>query len=397
MDVIDTLLTRGVAEVIVEAELRTKLKSGRQLRLKQGFDPSRPHMTIGNAVGLRKLRKFQELGHQVVLIVGDWTAQIGDPSGRDETRPRLTAEVVRANAKTYMEQFFKVVDRGQTEVRWQSEWFGTFDLEQALDLAGRFTLAQMLAHETFRKRYESGAPLTILELMYPMLQGYDSVAINSDVEFGGTDQKFNNLAGRELMAQMGMTPQDIFLVPLIPGTDGRKMGKSFNNAIDIVLPPAEMFGKVMSMSDEVMPLYFEVLTDAPLDEIADLNRELATGRGSPMDWKKRLGREIVAQFHSPADADAAQAAFERQFQRRELPEDIPDFAIDQAMSVVDFAVAAGMASSKSEARRIMEGGGVYVITEGSKARVDDPSRLIDPAEAPIVQVGKRRFARARRK
>jgi tyrosyl-tRNA synthetase len=397
MDMIDTLLTRGVAEVIVEAELRAKLKSGRALRLKQGFDPSRPHMTIGNAVGLRKLRKFQELGHKVVLIVGDWTAQIGDPSGRDETRPRLTAEVVRANAKTYMEQFFKVVDRAQTEVRWQSEWFGTFDLERALDLAGRFTLAQMLAHETFRKRYESGAPLTILELMYPMLQGYDSVAIASDVEFGGTDQKFNNLAGRELMAQMDMTPQDIFLVPLIPGTDGRKMGKSFNNAIDIVLPPAEMFGKVMSMTDDVMPLYFEVLTDAPLDEIAELKRELSSGRGSPMDWKKRLGHAIVAQFHNQADADAAQAAFERQFQRRELPEDIPDFAIDQAMSVVDFAVAAGMASSKSEARRIMEGGGVYVITEGSKARVDDPSRLIDPAEAPIVQVGKRRFARARRK
>jgi tyrosyl-tRNA synthetase len=397
MDIIDELLTRGVAEVIVEAELRAKLKSGRKLRLKQGFDPSRPQMTIGNAVGLRKLRKFQELGHQVVLIVGDWTAQIGDPSGRDETRPRLTADVVRANARTYMEQFFKVVDRGQTEVRWQSEWFGTFDLERALDLAGRFTLAQMLAHETFRKRYEAGAPLTILELMYPMLQGYDSVAINSDVEFGGTDQKFNNLAGRELMAQMGMTPQDIFLVPLIPGTDGRKMGKSFNNAIDIVLPSAEMFGKVMSMSDEVMPLYFEVLTDAPLAEIAELKRELAAGRGNPMEWKKRLAHEIVAQFHSPADADAAQTAFERQFQRRELPEDIPDLAIDQAMNVVDFAVAAGMASSKSEARRIIEGGGVYVITSGSKARVDDPGRLIDPAEAPIVQVGKRRFARARRK
>src|SRR5262245_47180060 len=174
------LLTRGVAEVLVEADLRGKLKSGRKLRLKQGFDPSRPHMTIGNAVGLRKLRKFQDQGHEVVLIVGDWTAQIGDPSGRDETRPRLTAELVRANAKTYMEQFFKVVDRAKTEVRWQSEWFGTFNLERALDLAGRFTLAQMLAHETFRKRHESGASVTILELMYPMLQGYDSVAINSD-------------------------------------------------------------------------------------------------------------------------------------------------------------------------------------------------------------------------
>jgi tyrosyl-tRNA synthetase len=397
MDVIDTLLTRGVAEVLVEAELRAKLKSGRKLRLKQGFDPTKPQMHIGHAVGLRKLRKFQELGHEVVLIVGDWTAQIGDPSGRDETRQRLSAEVVQENAKIFMDQFFKVVDRNLTEVRWQSEWFGDFDLARALDLAGRFTLGQMLQHETFRKRYEDGGKLTILELMYPMLQGYDSVAIRSDVEFGGTDQKFNNLAGRELMAQRGMEPQDIFLVPLIPGTDGRKMGKSFDNTVDVLMPPAEMFGKVMSMSDDVMPLYFEVLTDAPLDEITELKGELAAGGGNPMDWKKRLAREVVSQFHSPADAEAAQAAFERQFQRRELPEEIPEFAIDQAMSVVDFAVAAGMANSKSEARRIMEGGGVYIITDGSKARVDDPSRLIDPAETPIVQVGKRRFARARQK
>jgi tyrosyl-tRNA synthetase len=394
---IDELLTRGVAEVIVEAELRAKLKSGRKLRLKQGFDPSRPHMTIGNAVGLRKLRKFQELGHQVVLIVGDWTAQIGDPSGRDETRQRLTAEVVQQNAKIFMDQFFRVVDRDQTEVRWQSEWFGNFSLANALDLAGRFTLGQMLQHETFRKRYEDGGKLTILELMYPTLQGYDSVVNNSDVEFGGTDQKFNNLAGRELMAQMGLTPQDIFLVPLIPGTDGRKMGKSFDNTIDILMSPADMYGKVMSMSDDVMPLYFEVLTDAALAEIADLRHDLAAGSGNLMNWKKRLAREVVAQFHSPADADAAQVAFERQFQRRELPEEIPDFAIDQAMNIVDFAVASGIASSKSEARRLMESGGVYVITEGNKARVHDPATLINPDEAPIVQVGKLRFRRARKK
>jgi tyrosyl-tRNA synthetase len=393
----DELLTRGVAEVLVEKDLRAKLASGRKLRLKQGFDPSRPHMTIGNAVGLRKLRKFQELGHQVVLIVGDWTARIGDPSGRDETRPPLSAQTVRENATTYMEQFFKVVDRGQTEVRWQSEWFEAFNLQQALELSGSFTLAQMLAHETFRKRYEEGARLSILELMYPMLQGYDSVVINSDVEFGGTDQKFNNLAGRELMEQKGMVPQDILLVPLIPGTDGRKMGKSFNNTIDIVTPPAEMFGRVMSVSDDVMPLYFEVLTDQPLAAIDELKRELAEGRGSPIDWKKRLAHEVVAQFHAPADADAAQEAFERQFQRRELPESIPDFAIEHTMSVVDFVVASGIVNSKSEARRLMEGGGVYVITEGNKTRVDDPNTSIDPAEAPIVQVGKRRFARARQK
>jgi len=390
---IDELLTRGIAEVLVEKELRAKLASGRKLRLKQGFDPSRPHMTIGNAVGLRKLRKFQDLGHEVVLIVGDWTAQIGDPSGRDETRPRLTREVVRENATTYMEQFFKVVDRAKTEVRWQSEWFGTFDLERALDLAGRFTLAQMLAHETFRKRYETGGSLTILELMYPMLQGYDSVAINSDVEFGGTDQKFNNLAGRELMQQMGMTPQDILLVPLIPGTDGRKMGKSFNNTIDIVTPPAEMFGRVMSVSDDVMPLYFEVLTDLPLDAISELKRELSGGSGSPMEWKKRLAHDLVGQFHTPADADAAQEAFERQFQRRELPADIPDFPIAAAMNIVDLMVAAGLANSKGEARRLIDGGGVRV--EGEK--VDGYDTSVGPERPVVVQVGRRKFARVRGK
>jgi tyrosyl-tRNA synthetase len=296
-----------------------------------------------------------------------------------------------------MEQFFKVVDRSRTEVRWQSEWFGDFDLARALDLAGRFTLGQLLSHETFRKRYEEGGKLTILELMYPMLQGYDSVAIDSDVEFGGTDQKFNNLAGRELMAQKGMMPQDILLVPLIPGTDGRKMGKSFDNTVDVLMPPAEMFGKLMSMSDEVMPLYFEVLSDVPLGEVAELRRDLAEGRGNPMEWKKRLAREVVAQFHSPADAAQAQEAFERQFQRRELPEDIPDFAIEQPMSIVEYAVASGMASSKSEARRLLESGGVYIIGTAGRTRVDDPNRLVDPAEAPIVQVGKRRFARARQK
>ncbi len=390
---IDELLTRGIAEVLVEKDLRAKLASGRKLRLKQGFDPSRPHMTIGNAVGLRKLRKFQDLGHEVVLIVGDWTAQIGDPSGLDETRPRLTREVVRENATTYMEQFFKMVDRAKTEVRWQSEWFGAFDLERALDLAGRFTLAQMLAHETFRKRYEAGSSLTILELMYPMLQGYDSVAINSDVEFGGTDQKFNNLAGRELMQQMGMTPQDILLVPLIPGTDGRKMGKSFNNTIDIVTPPAEMFGRVMSVSDHVMPLYFEVLTDLPIDAIGELKRELTGGSGSPMQWKKRLAHDLVGQFHTPADADAAQEAFERQFQRRELPADIPDFSIDAAMNIVDLMVAAGLASSKGEARRLIDGGGVRV--EGEKVEGYDTS--VGPEQPVVVQVGRRKFARVRSK
>jgi tyrosyl-tRNA synthetase len=389
MTTIDELLTRGVAEVIVAAELRQRLAAGKPLRLKQGFDPTKPDMHIGHAVGLRKLRKFQDLGHQVVLIVGDWTAQIGDPSGRDETRTRLTAPEVRSNAETYMEQFFRVIDRTRTEVRWQSEWFGAFGLEQALDLAGRFTLAQMLAHETFRKRYEAGAGLTILELMYPMLQGYDSVAIQADVEFGGTDQKFNILAGRELMAQLGMTPQQVLLLPLIPGTDGRKMSKTFLNTVDIRMAPAEMFGRVMSMSDEVIPLYFEVLSDLPLAELAEMRQSLAAGTVNPRDLKMRLAREVVAQFHSPADGQAAEAAFVRQFVQRELPEDIPQHALSAPTPLIDVMVATGLAASKGEARRLIDGGGVRVAGE----RVVGYDLVLQPGADVVVQVGRRKFVR----
>lgn len=389
MDSIDQLLTRGVAEVLVEQELRNKLQSGRPLRLKQGFDPSRPDMHIGNAVGLRKLRKFQEYGHQVVLIVGDWTAQIGDPSGRDETRPRLTADSVRENATTYMEQFFRVVERSQTEVRWQSEWYGDFNLERALDLAGRFTLAQMLAHETFRNRYEAGQPLTILELMYPMLQGYDSVAIQSDVEFGGTDQKFNNLAGRQLMEQMGMTPQDILLVPLIPGTDGRKMGKSFDNTIDITMSPFEMYSKVMSMSDDVLPVYFEVLSDVPTEEIAEMQQAMQTGSVNPKNLKMQLAREVVTQFYNDNDAQQSEAEWTKRFSERELPSDMPEHVIDQAVNIIDLMIATKLASSKSEARRLIDGGGVRV--EGNK--VEDYALSIEPDSAVVVQVGRRKFVR----
>jgi tyrosyl-tRNA synthetase len=384
---LDELLTRGVAEVIVEADLRARLQAGDKLRLKQGFDPSRPHMHIGHTVGLRKLRTFQELGHQVVLIVGDWTAQIGDPSGRDETRPRLTAQAVQENARTYMEQFFRIVDRAQTEVRWQSEWYGDFKLEQALDLAGRFTLAQMLAHETFRKRYEEGSPLTILELMYPMLQAYDSVAVQADVEFGGTDQKFNNLAGRELMAQMGMQPQHVLLVPLIPGTDGRKMGKSFDNTIDILLPPPEMYGKVMSMSDAMLPLYYEVLTDVPASELAEIRQTLDAGSVNPRDLKMHLAREIVGQFYSPEDATTAEDDFKRRFQRDEMPDEMPQHTLAAPTSIIDVMVAAELAKSKGEARRLIDGGGVRVNRE----KVTGYDLLLEPGSEAVVQVGKRKF------
>lgn len=385
---IDALLSRGVAEVIVECELRERLAAGKPLRLKQGFDPTKPDMHIGHAIGLRKLRAFQELGHQVVLIVGDWTAQIGDPSGRDETRTRLTAAEVKANAETYMEQFFRVIDRTRTEVRWQSEWFGGFSLEGALDLAGRFTLAQMLAHETFRKRYEAGSPVTILELMYPMLQGYDSVAMQADVEFGGTDQKFNILAGRELMGQWGMVPQQVLLLPLIPGTDGRKMSKSFLNTVDIRMPPADMFGRVMSMSDEVLPLYFEVLSDVPMREIAEMRTALSAGSVNPRDLKLRLARTIVEQFHSPEAGAEAEQAFLRQFVQREIPLDIAEYRLDAPASIIDVLTNAGLAASRGEARRLIDGGGVRI--EGERVTAYD--QQVAPG-AGVVQVGRRKFVR----
>jgi len=386
---LEWILTRGVAEIIVKEELLQKLRSGRPLRLKQGFDPSKPDLHIGHAVGLRKLRQLQDLGHQVILIVGDWTAQIGDPSGRDESRTMLTPQEVRANAQTYMDQFFKIVDRSRTEVRWQSEWFGKFTLADVFNLTSRFTLAQMMAHETFRKRWESGSPLTLMELMYPLLQAYDSIAIEADVEFGGTDQKFNILAGRELQAMLGQRPQDVFLVPLLPGTDGRKMSKTFGNTVDLSMPPDQMYGKLMSISDDMLMDYLTLVTDIPDEELEQIATDLRAGTVNPRDVKMRLAREVVGYIHSPEAAARAEEEFVRVFQRRELPTDMPEFAVPAGgINIVDLMVQAGVAGSKSEARRLIQQGGVRL----DDATVDSVDRLVEPREA-ILQVGKRRFLR----
>ncbi len=388
-DNLEWILTRGVAEIIVKEELLQKLRSGRPLRLKQGFDPSKPDLHIGHAVGLRKLRQLQDLGHQVILIVGDWTAQIGDPSGRDESRTMLTPQEVRTNAQTYMDQFFKIVDRRRTEVRWQSEWFGKFTLADVFNLTSRFTLAQMMAHETFRKRWESGSPLTLMELMYPLLQAYDSIAIEADVEFGGTDQKFNILAGRELQAMLGQRPQDVFLVPLLPGTDGRKMSKTFGNTVDLSMPPDQMYGKLMSISDEMLMDYLTLVTDIPDEELEQIATDLRAGTVNPRDVKMRLAREVVGYIHSPEAAARAEEEFVRVFQRRELPTDMPEFAVPAGgINIVDLMVQAGVAGSKSEARRLIQQGGVRL----DDATVDSVDRLVEPREA-ILQVGKRRFLR----
>jgi tyrosyl-tRNA synthetase len=385
---INQLLERGVAEVIVEEELRQKLQAEKKLRLKMGFDPSSPNLHIGHALGLRKLRQFQELGHTVVLIVGDWTAQIGDPSGRDETRQMLTPEQVRVNADTYMQQFFHVVDRERTEIRWQSEWFGTFTLAEVFNLTSRFTMQQMLSHETFRKRFEEGSPLTVMELMYPLLQAYDSVAIHADVEFGGTDQKFNILAGRELMKALGMEPQQVLLTPLLIGLDGRKMSKSFNNTIDLTLPPNEMYGRVMAMSDNAILPYFWNVTDVPAGEVEEIQQLLRKGI-NPRDVKMRLGREIVAQFHHVEAANEAEAYFVQTIQRREIPETMPEFRISMPTIIVDLIAEAGLAGSKSEARRLIDGGGVRI--NGTK--IDRHDVIVEPDSENVLQVGRRKFVR----
>lgn len=385
---LDHILKRGVAEIISESSLRTRLNSSKPLRLKQGFDPSKPDLHVGHAVGLRKLRQFQELGHTVVLIVGDWTAQIGDPSGRDEARTMLTAQQVKANADTYMQQFFQIVDRSRTEVRWQSEWFGRFSLESVFHLAKHFTLADMLEHETFDKRFKAGQPLSLIELMYPMLQAYDSTAIDADVEFGGMDQKFNNLAGRQLQSRLGKTPQEVFLVPLLIGTDGRKMSKSFGNTIDLVTPPNDAYGKVMSLADNALVEYFTLVTDVPDAEIDEMRAALGSGRVNPRDVKMKLAREIVTQFHGADAAGSAEAEFVRVFSNRELPTDMATFALKDAMPIVDLIVAANLASSKSEARRLVQQGGVRLDDE-KIVKIDE---LVSAREA-VLRVGRLKFVR----
>jgi len=381
------LLKRGVAETIIEDELLKLLKSGKMLRLKQGFDPSCPDIHLGHVVGLRKLRHFQERGHKVILIVGDWTAQIGDPSGQSVTRPILTSEEVMANAKTYMEQFFKVVDKEKTEVRWQSEWFGNFRLDDVIKLTSKFTVAQFLAREDFSNRYNSGRPIAITELLYPLLQGYDSVAIKADVEFGGTDQKFNCLVGRELQQMMGQPSQQVFLVPILVGTDGsQKMSKSLGNYIGVDEPSNEMYGKVMSIKDELIIDYFELLTDVPDMEIAEFRQQIVDGSVNPMVLKKRLASEIVTQFHDSQAAKEADEHFARVFQKGETPGDVIPIGHDGMLT--DELTKAGLTKSRAEAKRLLAQGAIEI--DGKK--IVEDVKVSKISSGSIIKVGKRRFA-----
>jgi len=359
---ISRLLKRGVVEIIIKEEMIELLRSGKQLRLKEGFDPSFPDIHLGHMVALKKLRQFQDLGHKVILIVGDWTAQIGDPSGVSITRPMLSKEEVQANAKTYMEQFFKVVDRARTEVRWQSEWFGEFTLADVIQLTSKFTIAQLMAREDFSNRYNAGRPIALTEFLYPLLQAYDSVVIRADVEFGGIDQTFNLLMGRELQSMMGQPPQQCFMTPLLVGTDGtQKMSKSLGNYIGIAEPPNEIYGKIMSIPDNLIMDYFELVTDVPNDELEELRQALNNKTANPMVLKKRLAREIVTQLYDQKVASQAEEHFTKVFQGREVPEEIPEFrAQPDGISLRELLVQTNLAGSLSEAKRLISQGAVSI-------------------------------------
>ncbi len=392
MDV-NTFFSRGVAETVVKSELAPLLRQNqRPLRIKFGVDPSSPNLTLGHVVCFRKLRQLQQIGHQVIVVIGDWTARIGDPSGRSKTRRMLDAATVGRNAESYLEQFFRFVDSQQTQVRFQSEWFGGFHLQDVLGLTSRFTVAQMLAREDFRARFAAGRPISIAEFMYALLQAFDSVALQADVELGGNDQLFNVLVGRTMMKEYDLPPQHIITVPILVGTDGvEKMGKSTGNYIAVTAPPDEMFGALMSLPDTAMRDYFVLLTDLPLDEWAQLERDMAAGGLNPRDVKLRLAREIVSALHDADAARQSEAEFVRVYSRRETPSDAPTFSLHYPATVVEVLAKAGLTRSKGEARRLIKQGGVYLDGQ----RIDDIRANISPAAADegMLRVGRRRFLR----
>jgi len=397
---IDHLLTRGVSLVEKEADLRRLLVEGNKgepLRVKLGVDPTHYDLTIGHAVVFRKLRQFQRLGHKTVVVIGDWTARLGDPSGRVEARKPLTAEEVNSNARTYLDQFYRIVDKDQTEVHRQTEWFDTFNLGDAIKLLGFKTVAQMLERDDFSKRYKSGIEISLSEFMYPLLQGYDSVALRSDVEIGGTDQTFNLLVGRDLQPIFGQPAQQILTMNLIVGLDGvKKMGKSLDNYIAMTAPANDMFGKLMSLPDPTMRSYFEALTEVDDEELDEFDRKMAEGTLNPRNVKLRMAREIVSEFHSVAEAVEAQEAFIRQFSERKLPTDIPDYHLSAAKNIIEVIVEAGLAASNNKARELIKQGGVSLFSKGASGdseRISDANYTLDVIDGAILKVGKRQYIR----
>jgi tyrosyl-tRNA synthetase len=396
-EAIEYILTRGVVQVEKDSELRRLLSTGKPLRIKLGVDPSHYDLTIGHAVVFRKLRQFQRLGHKAVVVIGDWTARLGDPSGREDARKPLTAEQVKDHAATYLEQFFRIVDPELTEVRWQSEWYNNFDLGDAVKLQSHKTVAQMLARDDFSKRYRSGTEIYLSEFMYPLLQGYDSVALHADVEIGGTDQTFNLLVGRELQPAYGQPSQQIMTVQLIVGLDGvKKMGKSLSNYIAMTASASDMYGKLMSLPDHVMMSYFETLTDVPQAELDMFQRGIAEGSLNPRDVKMRMAREIVSEFHNPTEAQEAEVAFVRQFSERELPLNIPALHLKEPTEIVTLLVDTKLAKSKGEARRLIQQGGVSFFPAGETGdiqRINDIKFIVPVIDGSILKVGKLQYIR----
>ncbi|MEZ8062280.1 MULTISPECIES: tyrosine--tRNA ligase [Vibrio] len=381
-------IKRGVEELIPEDELIAKLKEGRPLRIKLGADPTAPDIHLGHTVIFNKLRAFQELGHEVTFLIGDFTAMVGDPSGKNSTRPPLSREDVLKNAETYKEQVFKILDPEKTQIRFNSEWLSELGAEGMIRLASNQTVARMLERDDFKKRYAGSQPIAIHEFMYPLLQGHDSVALESDVELGGTDQKFNLLMGRELQKAAGQKPQTVLMMPLLVGLDGvKKMSKSAHNYIGISEAPSEMFGKIMSISDDLMWSYYELLSFRPLEDVAELKAGVDAGK-NPRDVKVLLAKEIIARFHSEADAEAAEQEFVNRFAKNQVPDDMPEFEFEAGLPIANVLKEAGLVNSTSDAMRMIKQGAAKL--EGEK--IED-SKFVPEAGTAVYQVGKRKFAR----
>jgi tyrosyl-tRNA synthetase len=381
------IIKRGVVEIIEEEELLKKLKEGRSLRIKAGFDPTAPDLHLGHTVLLQKLRQFQQLGHEVYFVIGDFTAMIGDPTGRSETRPPLSREEVLENAKTYEHQVFKILDPEKTNIVFNSTWLSGLGTEGIIKLAGKYTVARMLERDDFSKRFREGVPIYIHEFIYPLLQGYDSVFLKADVELGGTDQKFNLLVGRDLQRAFGQEPQVCITLPLLVGLDGvRKMSKSYQNYVAIQEEPESMFGKIMSISDDLMWEYYTLLTDYTEEEIENFKKNL-----HPMEAKKKLAHFIVERFHGKEQADRALEFFVKTFSEREFPEDAPIIEVPYGLKrrAYELLFELGIESSKNSARRVVEGGGLRI----NGAKVEDPNQEIEIKGELRLQVGKKRFYR----
>ena len=392
------IIQSGAAQIVPEKALMDKLKRGKPLNIKLGVDPTAPDIHLGHAVPLRKLRQFQDLGHQVTLIIGDGTALIGDPSGRNSTRPQLTREQIKENAQTYVDQAFKVLDPEKTTLRYNSEWILSLCIEDLLKIASNFTVARILERDDFHNRYTSELPISLHEFLYPIMQAYDSVVIKADVELGGTDQLFNLLAGRELMEKMGMEPQVCLTLPLLEGTDGvKKMSKSYGNYIGLTDAPNDMFGKVMSIPDELMVKYYRLASTVPVDQIDAIEKGLAADEIHPNRCKRDLAQNIVAAYYDEEAAKEAEAAFDRQFKQHEVPEDIPEFAADLTPNeegtvyLAKLIADSGLTKSTGDARRMIDQGGVKINGEAVAAKAYNvaPSTL----EGAVIQVGKRKFVR----